>query len=976
MRRAMLAALAAWTILFLAGADALRAGEGGGVGGFFRRLGRGDDGETRTPPPDAPVVKHTRFSIEYTVRDEGAGGAMLQKVELFVTTDLGRTWTNYGSDPDRQSPFVIEVPGDGVYGFALVSTDRAGNRERPPADGVYPEQVVIVDSSPPEGQFLSPVRREPMSEEGIEIAWTTRDAHSAEDGVDIHVSGDGGERWYLLKEDLSPEGRILWKPPRQRAPVYTFRLKVTDRAGNTAYIKAPGVALADTEPPQVAITGPRTAAGRDVEITYTATDAGSGVAWVELWTTADGGETWSKHARDEDATSPIPFTASDAAEVGFYLRAADRVGNANPAPDAGASPMLVLGFDTAAPVIRITEFAGGRRFLQGGSTVDIAWRAEDPNLEANTVTVSWSADGGQTWETLATERPAVGRYTWRVPRQPDRNLNNCLLRITALDTLGNQGQVETPQPFSIRSVAPRTETGEIVPIPGEGEGVPAEAAPEEEDVMPFPPSTGEEEAAPGTAEEPLGRTPHPSDLIEDDAAATPPARIEEVVVTVPGEDEAPVPAETPASTADREARRQEAIERLNRVEDERRRAAVAMTEEAERKRREAEARRRGDAVAAALEARRERERKAREEEEKRRAEILRQAEEDAARERDAAIAAARAEEEKADAERRAAEAAAAEEARRAEEAARREAEAREREAVAATATPPEEAAPAAGAAATPEAVQQATALARQGDEALADREAARAELLYRQAVQLNPQSPRAQVGLGRIARMRGKVDEAFQHYERAFASEPEHVPAYLEMGELSLAEARQASEDLARGQKVGADMEDIARVRERLARRLRDAERAFATAVKLDPQNKEAYDNLGETYYFKAVVAGDRGEKANALFDAQEAYMKGYGIGRPTYREAFRLGRIHFLREEYAAAERYLQEGVQVAPADKKPRECWWYLAEIAERQERPDDALHFWRKVRDTYDPQNPAEKAYYDEAVNRIDRIQTTTR
>ncbi|MBN1257923.1 MAG: hypothetical protein JXA52_09495, partial [Planctomycetes bacterium] len=487
-------------ILICMGASSLQAGEGG---------------SNRTPPEDALIMRYNSFKIAYAIRDDYGLGSAIQKVELFGTTDLGRTWKNYGADPDRQSPFEITVPGDGIYGFSIVSTDRAGNQELPPEPGTYPERVIIVDTTPPQGEFLSPLKSDRIGEEGIAIAWQTQDNHPLKNSVELHVSGDGGQRWYLLKDKLPEDGRMIWKPVGSRYPTYSFRLKVRDRAGNVALIKAPGMVLSDATAPTAKLTGPQVASANRVELTYTAADdpGGSGIDWVELWTTTDEGATWKKYGQYQGAASPIVFTTETDAKVGFYLRAADKAGNVTMIPSAGTQPGLTLAFDNEGPTIYLTDIKGGNRFLRGGEFVEIQWQAVDANLADNPVTLSWSADGGQTWTELASKQAAVGSYKWKIPADSDRNLNNCLLRATAYDALGNQGMVESEQFFSILSNVTHVPITAIEPITTETETAITEIeTPDEEEEVEF---IDEPQPRPVV---PQPETAHPSDIHIEGAA--------------------------------------------------------------------------------------------------------------------------------------------------------------------------------------------------------------------------------------------------------------------------------------------------------------------------------------------------------------------------------------------------------------------------------------------------------------------------
>ena len=83
------------------------------------------------------LTNSRRFSLDYDMQTVGPEG--VSAVELWGTTDGGRTWTKWGADPDKASPFDVEVNHEAIYGFRIVivgknglatSTPQAGRRGR------------------------------------------------------------------------------------------------------------------------------------------------------------------------------------------------------------------------------------------------------------------------------------------------------------------------------------------------------------------------------------------------------------------------------------------------------------------------------------------------------------------------------------------------------------------------------------------------------------------------------------------------------------------------------------------------------------------------------------------------------------------------------------------------------------------------------------------------------------------------------
>ncbi|MBI5000864.1 MAG: choice-of-anchor J domain-containing protein [Euryarchaeota archaeon] len=88
----------------------------------------------------------------------------------------------------------------------------------------------------------------------------------------------------------------------------------------------------------------------------------------------------------------------------------------------------------------------------GSGVVTIQWSATDDNpLPANPIDIYYSANGGGTWNTVATGVANTGTYAWNVGAIADGV--NYLVRARARDSLGQTGQDESDNPFSIDNVA-------------------------------------------------------------------------------------------------------------------------------------------------------------------------------------------------------------------------------------------------------------------------------------------------------------------------------------------------------------------------------------------------------------------------------------------------------------------------------------------------------------------------------------------
>ncbi len=99
---------------------------------------------------DAPrfrLVNALTFGLEY---DLGAiPPTSDEQVEFWGTRDGGRTWLNYGTDPDRRSPMVVAVSEEGVYGFRISIRRGGDGASAAPPSGAAPDLWIVVRGSLP-----------------------------------------------------------------------------------------------------------------------------------------------------------------------------------------------------------------------------------------------------------------------------------------------------------------------------------------------------------------------------------------------------------------------------------------------------------------------------------------------------------------------------------------------------------------------------------------------------------------------------------------------------------------------------------------------------------------------------------------------------------------------------------------------------------------------------------------------------------
>ena len=161
--------------------------------------------------PGHRTVNSRKFHIDYRIDDIGPSG--VSSVELFVTQNNGEKWYRYGIDEDRRSPFEVEVPGDGMFGFSMRVVSGAGLTDPPPQAGQRPDIVIVADSSPPVVNLMPLQQGTGRNANKIRITWNIQDRKLAERPVSLSYSANPNGPW-------EPMGgvRNAWQPLSPETP--------------------------------------------------------------------------------------------------------------------------------------------------------------------------------------------------------------------------------------------------------------------------------------------------------------------------------------------------------------------------------------------------------------------------------------------------------------------------------------------------------------------------------------------------------------------------------------------------------------------------------------------------------------------------------------------------------------------------------------------------------------------------------------
>ncbi|MEI7688398.1 MAG: hypothetical protein WCL32_25605, partial [Planctomycetota bacterium] len=177
----------------------------------------------------------------------------------------GQAWEHVASD-DRvvgktiggRHQGIVELPGDGIYGFSLMVKSQAQKRQedmnfdkkgKGPRGGELPEIRVEVDTVPPTAELFAP-RRDTAKTNSLMLSWTAADKNLGTNPVTLEWAERREGPWSPIANNIANTGKHSWQLP-DRLPVEVYmRLRVKDLAGNEGVAVTPDPQLVDLSEPE------------------------------------------------------------------------------------------------------------------------------------------------------------------------------------------------------------------------------------------------------------------------------------------------------------------------------------------------------------------------------------------------------------------------------------------------------------------------------------------------------------------------------------------------------------------------------------------------------------------------------------------------------------------------------------------------------------------------------------------------------
>ena len=188
---------------------------------------------TVLPTGERPrMTSSKRFNLDYSV--DAVGPAGVEKVELWVTRNGGLDWDLGWLDEDGESPLLVEVEDEGIYGFRLVIVGKNGLASQTPRPGELADLWIGVDTTKPTVEITSAAYGSGDRAGQLDIRWAAADEHLANRPITLSFSEQPDGPWTTIAAGLPNSGQYHWRVDSRVPAQFYLRIEARDEAGNVA----------------------------------------------------------------------------------------------------------------------------------------------------------------------------------------------------------------------------------------------------------------------------------------------------------------------------------------------------------------------------------------------------------------------------------------------------------------------------------------------------------------------------------------------------------------------------------------------------------------------------------------------------------------------------------------------------------------------------------------------------------------------
>ena len=210
---------------------------------------KGTDGEV-------PVrkISSTKISLNFKLEDVGPSDVSI--VEIWKTRD-GRAWQRYPKDADKKPPFIVEVEGEGRYGFTLIAKSGVGLGESAPRPGDQPQIWIEVDLTKPEVRDLDAIVGRGPDTGNMTITWAAGDKNLARRPISISYATKQEGPWTPVPgaTQIENTGKFVWRMSADVPFEFLIRVEAIDEAGNVGMAETQKSIKVDLSTPKARVIG-------------------------------------------------------------------------------------------------------------------------------------------------------------------------------------------------------------------------------------------------------------------------------------------------------------------------------------------------------------------------------------------------------------------------------------------------------------------------------------------------------------------------------------------------------------------------------------------------------------------------------------------------------------------------------------------------------------------------------------------------
>jgi hypothetical protein len=177
------------------------------------------------------MVNKKRFRLDFKIEGEGKSG--VSGVEIWATRDPdARNWQMYKKENNKTPPFVVEVAGEGRYGFTLIAHSGVGLSEPPPSPGDQPQIWIEVDETKPVVRLLTVEVGRGADAGNLTIRYSASDKYLTATPITISYAEKPDGPWKPIAENLANDNQYVWRMGDVVPYQFYVRVQAIDRAGN------------------------------------------------------------------------------------------------------------------------------------------------------------------------------------------------------------------------------------------------------------------------------------------------------------------------------------------------------------------------------------------------------------------------------------------------------------------------------------------------------------------------------------------------------------------------------------------------------------------------------------------------------------------------------------------------------------------------------------------------------------------------